>query len=479
MIKFGTGGWRAIIGDEFTKANVQLAVASLCELMKRQKSADRGICIGYDRRFLSHEAAMWAAEVAAACGVPCRLLNKEAPTPLIMFAVRQLSLPYGLAITASHNPALYNGVKIFTSGGRDASEQVTAEIEKIAQEIENNNKDANETIAVVPYEQALADGRIEIINPFNEYIDAILRHIDVDAIKNAGLKIALDPMHGVSQTSLRTILMTARCEVEVINERHDTLFGGRLPSPNVDTLRHLSQYVVEHHCNLGIATDGDADRIGVIGNDGKFLHPNDLLVLLYYYLLKYRGWTGPVVRNNSTTHLLDRVAEAYGQKCYEVPVGFKHISAKMIETDAIIGGESSGGLTVRGHIQGKDGIYAAALLAEMTAKAGRGPAELYDEITAQFGKLYVEDADYKMTPERKLQLKEIIFTDRQLPELSLPIDHVDYTDGCKIHFKNGGWAICRFSGTEPLLRTSCEMPEREQAQKIISQLGDFITDSGR
>jgi phosphomannomutase len=222
MIKFGTGGWRAIIGDEFTKANVQLAVASLCELMKRQKSADRGICIGYDRRFLSHEAAMWAAEVAAACGVPCRLLNKEAPTPLIMFAVRQLSLPYGLAITASHNPALYNGVKIFTSGGRDASEQVTAEIEKIAQEIEQNNKDVNETIAVVPYEQALADGRIEIINPFNEYIDAILRHIDVDAIKKAGLKIALDPMHGVSQTSLRTILMTARCEVEVINERHDT-----------------------------------------------------------------------------------------------------------------------------------------------------------------------------------------------------------------------------------------------------------------
>lgn len=470
MIRFGTGGWRAIIGDGFTKANVQLTAAALCDMIRAAGQQKQGVCIGYDRRFLSREAAQWAAEVFAAQSITCRMLSREAPTPLIMFAVRQLELPYGLAVTASHNPALYNGIKVFTTGGRDASEEITKKIEEQAEAIESSGRQ----IENIQYEQAVIDGRIEIINPFNSYIDAILDNIDIEVIKKAGLKIALDPMHGVSQTSLRTILMTARCEVDVINERHDTLFGGRLPSPNVDTLKYLSQYVVEHNCHLGIATDGDADRIGVIDDGGRFLHPNDLLVMLYYYLLKYRGWSGPVVRNNSTTHMLDRIAEGFGQKCYEVPVGFKHISAKMIETDAIIGGESSGGLTVRGHIQGKDGIYASALLVEMIAETGRCLSDIYQEITDQFGHTYVRDADYKLSGIRKQQLQKQLFADNALPEFDYPIARVDRTDGCKIYFENSGWAICRFSGTEPLLRTSCEMPEPEMAANCIETIRHFI-----
>lgn len=470
MIRFGTGGWRAIIGDGFTKANVQLTAAALCEMIKEVNQERQGICIGYDRRFLSLEAAQWAAEVFAAQNITCRMLSREAPTPLIMFAVRQLGLHFGMAVTASHNPALYNGIKVFTSGGKDAAENVTSVIEERAAKIEASGCE----IEATTYEQAVMDGRIEIINPFNNYIDAILEHIDIDVIKNAGLKIALDPMHGVSQTSLRTILMTARCEVDVINERHDTLFGGRLPSPNVDTLKHLSQYVVEHKCHLGIATDGDADRIGVIDDGGRFLHPNDLLVMLYYYLLKYRGWNGPAVRNNSTTHMLDRVAAGFGQKCYEVPVGFKHISAKMIETDAVIGGESSGGLTVRGHIQGKDGIYASALLVEMIAATGRCLSDIYQEITEQYGRTYVRDADYKLSDDRKKQLQQQLFTDHMLPNFDYPIERVDRTDGCKIYFENTGWAICRFSGTEPLLRTSCEMPEPDMAANCIETIRRFI-----
>lgn len=470
MIKFGTGGWRAIIGDGFTKANVQLTAAALSEMITEAGQESQGICIGYDRRFLSREAAQWAAEVFAARGITCRMLSREAPTPLIMFAVRQLGLPYGMAVTASHNPALYNGIKVFTAGGRDAAEDITIRIEEQVAKLERTGK----TIETDDYDQAVQNGRIEIFNPFNSYIDAILDHIDIEVIKEAGLKIALDPMHGVSQTSLRTILMTARCEVDVINERHDTLFGGRLPSPNVDTLKHLSQYVVEHKCHLGIATDGDADRIGVIDDGGRFLHPNDLLVMLYYYLIKYRGWSGPAVRNNSTTHMLDRVAAGFGQKCYEVPVGFKHISAKMIETDAIIGGESSGGLTVRGHIQGKDGIYAAALLVEMIAATGRCLSDIYEEITDQFGRTYVRDADYALTDMSKQQLQQQLFVDNKLPEFELPIERVDRSDGCKIYFANSGWAICRFSGTEPLLRTSCEMPEPAQAEKCIEAIRRFI-----
>lgn len=468
MIRFGTGGWRAIIGEDFTKRNVQLLSAAICALMKEQGVQERGLCIGYDRRFLSREAAQWAAEVCAGVDVPCMLLDKEAPTPLIMYTVRELKLSYGMAVTASHNPALYNGIKVFTDGGRDATELVTDELEKHIAALENND------ISVMPYCEGLEKGLVKPINPFNSYIDSILALVDMDAIKNKHLKIALDPMYGVSRTSLQTILLTARCEVEVIHERHDTLFGGRLPSPTLQTLGALSNFVVESGCDLGIATDGDADRIGIIDDKGTFLHPNKILVLLYYYLHAYRGWKGAVVRNNSTTHLLDRVAQGFGETCYEVPVGFKHISAQMQKTDALIGGESSGGLTVRGHIPGKDGIYAATLLVEMEAKTGKKLSEIYREVTDRFGEVHMVDADFTMTHDRKQKLMQLLFEQKALPEFPFDIDHVSYMDGCKIYFKNGGWVICRFSGTEPLLRTCAEMPEEANAQTCVSIWREFL-----
>lgn len=468
MIKFGTGGWRAIIGEEFTKDNVQRLAAALCALMKELGVARRGVCIGYDRRFLSREAAQWAAEVCAGEDVPCLLLDREAPTPLIMFTVREYRLPYGMAVTASHNPALYNGIKVFTEGGRDATEQVTDELERHIEAL------ADRPVNTVRYEEALAQGSVKVINPFNEYIDSILKLVDMEAIKNGHLKIALDPMYGVSRTSLQTILLTARCEVEVIHERHDTLFGGRLPSPSLHTLGALSGFVVEKGCDLGIATDGDADRIGIIDDRGEFLHPNTILVLLYYYLLQYRGWKGAAVRNNSTTHLLDKVAEGFGERCYEVPVGFKHISAKMQEVDALIGGESSGGFTVRGHIPGKDGIYGATLLVEMKARTGKTLSEIYREVTERFGELYMADADFTMTEERKAELLHRLFTEKAMPVFPYEIHRVSYMDGCKVYFKNGGWVVCRFSGTEPLLRTCAEMPLEEDAAECIKLWREYL-----
>lgn len=464
MIKFGTGGWRAIVADGFTKSNVQLLVSALCMLMKEEGVADRGLCIGYDRRFLSFESARWAAEVVAAHNIPCMVLDREAPTPLIMYTVREYGLPYGMAVTASHNPAIYNGIKVFSEGGRDASEEVTDKIELNIAALEGCS------IPFINYEDALSSGLIREIDTFNKYVDSILSMVDTEAIKNSRLKIALDPMYGVSRTSLRTILLTTRCEVEVIHERHDTLFGGKLPSPNKDTLNTLSQFVVDNRCNLGIATDGDADRIGVIDDTGEFLHPNKLLVLLYYYLLKYRGWKGPAVRNISTTHLLDRVADSFGEKCYEVPVGFKHISAMMEKTNAVIGGESSGGLTVRGHIRGKDGIYAATLLAEMMSVTGKRLSELFSEITDCYGMLYTADIDITMTPQRKQELSDVLFIEKRLPSFEHEVKFISYADGCKVYFTNGGWVIARFSGTEPLLRICAEMDTVEAATECIQQL---------
>ena len=306
--------------------------------------------------------------------------------------------------------------------------------------------------------------------PIYNIIDAV----DMGAIRQAGLKIAIDPMYGVSETSLKTILLTARCDVQMIHERHDTLFGGKLPSPSAATLRRLQTFVIDQKCDIGLATDGDADRIGVIDDTGRFLHPNDILVLLYYYLVKYKGWSGPVVRNLATTHMLDKVAESFGQKCYEVPVGFKHISAKMAEVDAIIGGESSGGLTVKGHINGKDGVYAAALLVEMIAVTGKRLSEIYQMIEEECGTIYMEERDYKFSQEKKAAMQNILMEEKKVPEIPYEVEHISYMDGCKIYFKNGGWVVARFSGTEPLLRIFCEMPGKEDAEKISNIYEEFL-----
>ena len=461
MIQFGTGGWRAIIADGFTKENIRLVAAGLCGLMKDEGLEDCPVCVGYDRRFLSKEACHWLAEVLAGYGHKTMVVNRSSPTPLIMFTVKQLGLHYGMAVTASHNPAIYNGIKVFTAGGRDADQTVTGKIEEQIRRVEG------QTIPSVDYDAALEQGLIQEIYPFNEYIDSILKVLDVKKIKDARLRIAIDPMYGVSQSSLRTILLTCRCDVDVIHEQHDTLFGGRMPAPSAEALRLLSNYVIENRCSLGLATDGDADRLGVIDEQGNFLHPNTLLVLLYYYLVKYRGWTGPCVRNNSTTHLLDRVAADFGQQCYEVPVGFKHISAKMAQTDAIIGGESSGGLAVRGHIAGKDGIYAAALLVEMLAVTGKSVSELYREITDRYGRFFYEDAAFTMKPARKLELQKLLFEDLEVPDFGKPVDHISREDGCKVYFADGSWVICRFSGTEPLLRMAAEAGTRGQALEYL------------
>ena len=461
MIRFGTGGWRAIIADDFTKENIRLLTAGLCNLMIREGHGGKEVCMGYDRRFLSKESMFWAAEVLAGYGFRPFVINRSVPTPLVMFTVKQMDLPYGMAITASHNPAIYNGIKIFTAGGRDADQTVTKKIEA---EIE---KLTPADVKSIPYEEALKAGIIREGYPFNEYIDSILDLVDVQKIKDSRLRIAIDPMYGVSNNSLRTILLTCRCDVDVIREQHDTLFGGRMPAPSAQAQRLLSVYVTEHRCNLGIATDGDADRLGVVDENGNYLHANVLLVILYYYLVKYRGWKGSCVRNVSTTHLLDRVAMEFGEACYEVPVGFKHVSGKMAETNAVIGGESSGGMAIRGHIQGKDGIYAAALLVEMLAVTGKSIAEIYQEILRQYGKLYYEEQDFTTTPQNKLLLKQRVFEQKQLPEFLGEIAKVSYTDGCKVIFADGSWVICRFSGTEPLLRLAAEGNTAAQAQKHI------------
>ncbi len=467
MIHFGTGGWRAVIGDEFTKENIQVLAKALCEKMKAEGVTENGIVMGYDRRFLSKEAMQWAAVVFAAEGIKAYLINKSAPTPLVMYYVEKHEFAYGMMMTASHNPAIYNGIKVFTAGGRDADETQTADIERYIAKVER-------PVQSMEYEKAKAQGLIFEIYPLNEYLDNIMAAISMDKIRESGLRVVLDPMYGVSETSLRTLLQTARCEVEVIHDRHDTLFGGKLPAPSAATLHMLQTYVTDKNYDIGIATDGDADRLGIIDDTGRFLHPNEILVLLYYYLKKYKNWQGPAVRNICTTHVLDKVAAAFGEKCYEVPVGFKYVSAKMNETDAIIGGESSGGLTVKGHIKGKDGIYAGMLLVEMIAACGKKLSEIIADIESQFGMISMEERDYRFSQEEKKSIQKILMEEKKLPELPFEVEKVSYLDGSKVYFANGGWVIARFSGTEPLLRIFCEMPEPADAVQVCGIYEKFL-----
>ena len=467
MIKFGTGGWRAVIGDGFTKENVQILAKAVADKMKAEDLDDRGIVLGYDRRFLSKEAMQWAAVVFAANGIKASLINRSSPTPLVMFYVMKHDLPYGMMVTASHNPAIYNGIKLFTAGGRDADETQTREVEEYISRV-------SVPVDEMDYKDARDKGLIEEFYPINEYIDNILDRIDVEKIKAAGLRVALDPMYGVSETAIKTILLTARCDMVTIHGRHDTLFGGKLPAPNESAMEPLKTCVSDNRCDIGIATDGDADRIGVVDDRGRYLTPNDILVLLYYYLVKYRKERGPVVRNLCTTHMLDRIAEGFGEKSYEVPVGFKHISSMITKTDALIGGESSGGLTVRGHINGKDGVYAAALLVEMLAVTGKKISGMYDDIRNEFGCFYMVERNYCFREEKKEYYAKIIMEDRTLPEFDSEILKTSYMDGCKVYFKNGGWICARFSGTEPLLRVFCEMPQKELAEKYCDVYRNFL-----
>lgn len=467
MIKFGTGGWRAEIGKDFISANIRRVAMGILEYARRNNLDDKPIVIGYDRRFLSQDAAKWVAEVLANGGIEVWFLNRSAPTPLIMHTVKDKELNFGVEITASHNPANYNGIKLFVKEGRDAPLEVTEELELVIENIFDVDYD--------DFDNLVAEGKIVYLHgPFNKFIDDIIDLIDMKALRDRGLRVAFDAMHGSGSYPLEVILHTARCTIDTININKDAFFGGKMPAPTEQTLNTLSNMVSGEDYDFGIAMDGDGDRLGIIDKSGRYINANEILCMLYYYLVRYKEWKGPVVRNLATTHMLDKIAESFGEKCYEVPVGFKYISSKIDETDAVLGGESSGGLTVRGHIHGKDSVYAASLFAEMVSVTGKKPADFMEELEAEYGKFVMVEDNLKFAPEYKAVINNIIFNEKKLPDFGVEIEKVGYDDGCKVYFADGSFVICRFSGTEPLLRIFAEASEKYIAQKYISDFRKFL-----
>jgi phosphomannomutase len=281
-------------------------------------------------------------------------------------------------------------------------------------------------------------------------------------------------MHGSGTYPLTVIFHTARCTIDTIHINKDAYFGGVMPAPSENSLVPLRDAVIKGGYDLGIAMDGDGDRLGIIDPSGRYVTPNEILCMLYQYLVKYKGWRGPAVRNLATTHLLDKIAASFGERCYEVPVGFKYISAKIDEVDAVLGGESSGGLTVRGHIHGKDSIYAASLFAEMISVMGKTPGEILREMENRYGRFVAVEDNLRFSPERKSAIANVLTVEKRLPDFAEKVERVNYVDGCKVYFENGGWVICRFSGTEPLLRIFAESDARASALGYIAAFKSFL-----
>jgi len=468
LVTFGTGGWRAIIGEGFTMHNVRRLCQALANEMTRQGHENRGVLVGYDRRFLSQQAGEAAAEVFAGNNIPTILLTEGVPTPLITYATAAEGSAYGLAFTASHNPPEWNGLKVFRCDGSLLLDHETRQIEA-----ETNRLTPHEVIKL-DLDIALEAGIVKRRDYTNQYVDAVEALIDLAAIREAGLKVIVDPMYGVGQLTLGTVLTEARCRVTFIHERHNPLFGGRSPAPNPEALRLLTSSMRDDGYDLGLAMDGDADRIAIVDERGEYISINDVLLLLYWYMHEVRGERGGVVRNLSTSHLLDRLAHAMDEESYEVPVGFKHIVAAMQEHSALLGGESSGGLTIRGHILGKDGIFASALVVEMLARTGKKISQLLDRVYSLTGRLYAVEESIHATPEMKIVVPRRL---REAPAESIGpyrVVRISHMDGTKLYLEHDNWALLRFSGTEPVLRLSVEADSLDKAHVLVDWLRGFV-----
>ena len=469
QIRFGTGGWRALIGEGFTLDNVRRLCQALANDIIRSGRETQGVIVGYDRRFLSDSAAQAAAEVFAGNNIPVQLQTGDTPTPLITYATAKAQAAYGLIFTASHNPPQWNGLKVFATDGSLPLDDETRAIEQEA------NRLRIAQVVKVDLNVAYQSGLLTDVDYTNDYVDAVERLIDLQVIRNAGLRVALDPMYGTGQVTLDIVLTEARCRVTTIHDRHDPLFGGRNPAPDPQELTSLVNTVREGKYALGLAMDGDADRIAIVDDQGHYVSTNELLLLLYFYLHEIRGERGGVTRNLATTHLLDRLAAHFGEPAYEVPVGFKHIAASMKAHDVLLAGESSGGLSIRGHILGKDGIFACALVVEMIARTGRSPADLLAEIRSRIGWLVGREVNLPATPEMKILVRRRLAGAPVTEIAGKPVTRASFEDGVKFYFANDNWLLLRFSGTEPLLRIFAEADSDEEVNALIGWAQGILT----
>jgi alpha-D-glucose phosphate-specific phosphoglucomutase len=448
-IAFGTDGWRAVLADQFTVENVRVVAQAIARYTLEQELQDQGVIVSHDTRFLGRMFAQEVVGVLAANGIRTYLVNEATPTPVVAFGVKHFAASGAVMITASHNPPEYNGIKYIPDYAGPATPDITGRLEKYIADIQQSGE-----VRTMPLEEAFSRRVMQYIFLRPHYEAHLRRMVHFNVLRQSGLHVVVDPMHGAGIGYVSSLLNEAGVEVSSIRDYEDPLFGGDLPEPNDKHLSDLKAEVIHSRAALGLANDGDADRFGAVDRFGQYVSPNQVLVLLARHLIKNRGLTGRIVRTVATTHMLDRIAEQYGLELTETPVGFKYIGAEMLKGDVLIGGEESGGASIIGHIPEKDGILINLLLAEMCAWEKKGIDQILREVLEEFGELFHTRLDIRFA-EKDRWMEQLLANppDRVGP---FPVTSVDRKDGIKLLLADGQWILVRPSGTEPLLRIYCE-----------------------
>ncbi len=464
MIRFGTSGWRGVIGEEFTFENVRIASQGIVNYLRKSNQPGAGVIVGYDTRFLSEKFASEAAKVFAFNDIRAYLCTRDVPTPCVAFETVRRKAMAAINFTASHNPPEYNGLKFSTGDGAPALPEITRQIEREVNAVQQ----ANERLDV--YEKAEL---IEAIDPKDRYLTELRQKVDIDAIRHSGLRIAIDSLYGTSRDYLDYFLLEAGIEVKIIHNFRDPYFGGFSPECNEKNLAELRKVVTEEKFDLGLATDGDADRFGIVDDRNRFLSPNTVLGLLAVYLKRIRNFPGGLARSVATTHLIDAIARKLDVPLYETPVGFKYIGELILTDKIALGGEESAGLSVYRHLPEKDGILACLLVAEMVARTGKKISTLIEEMHEEFGYFYSKRIDLKVTPH----LREIVAAKLANPPESLAgmdVREVNTTDGVKLIFDDQNWLLFRLSGTEPVARLYAEACSPKDLKHLIDAGRRFV-----
>ncbi len=473
MIKFGTDGWRAIIADDFTFENVRRVTDAICRYVLNEESKEDKepvIIIGYDTRFLSEQFAQEAACSAASNGLRVLLADSFAPTPAISFSVVDQDAAGAIILTASHNSYTYNGLKFKASYGGSAGQRITERIEYYLKEVI-----AEEKAPPIPsFEDARSKNLIKLFDPKPSYLKHIKNKIGSKALLDTRVHVVVDPMFGAGQQYLSQLLTDLGCRVYTIHDKVDPCFGGLLPEPSPENLKELSQEVMKGHHQIGLALDGDADRISAIDADGKFVSSHQIFALLLEHLVTENKWEGDVVKTVSTTSMIEILADQYDLVVRETPIGFKYICEHMIEGDVLIGGEESGGIGIKGHIPERDGILIGAMLVELIALSGKTLGELTDELMNRIGQFYYSRVDLGIDDIKRKKLVGFLksFSPREIADV--PVESINDMDGYKFCLNDKSWVMIRLSGTEDVVRIYCEASSQQRVDELIGVARQII-----
>lgn len=453
IIKFGTSGWRAIVAEEFTVANIRRAVTGIAKYVAAQPGGTHTVLVGRDPRFMGETFVAEAAAVLQANGVTPRVIPEAAPTPAIAYAVREQKLAGAINFTASHNPPEYNGIKFSTPDGAPALPETTSQIEAAIAEL------GETAVPEAPSE------KWEETDVKPDYLKRLGELVDFEVIQKSGLKIVFDPFWGASRGYSSDLLRDHGVPVETVHDTRDVLFGGHAPEPDGELLDECRAKMRVMGAGLGIACDGDADRFGIVDADGTYIQPNYVIALLFEYLMETRGWKNGVAKSVATTNLINALAEKNGVPLYETPVGFKFIGELIIADKIAIGGEESAGLTIRGHVPEKDGVLAGLLMAEMVASRGKDLGTQLKELFGKVGSYYPHRENFRLTPEVKTKFTQKVKGDPA--ELGgRKVTSVVRTDGLKLILDDGSWVCYRLSGTEPVVRVYTEVRKQEDSTRL-------------